>query len=85
MRQSIQLTNDKFCHTGTSIPDDSAKQKKTKKIAKSSGVRKVVWGWQASGLKLKKKNTQTGHVKHECTRGFKRKFLQMDDTNRLAD
>ena len=46
---------DKFCLTGTSIPDDSAKQKKTKKIAKSSGVRKVVWGWQASGLKLNRK------------------------------
>ena len=44
---------DKFCHTGTSIQDDSAKQKKTKKsqsrlgFAKSSGVRKVVWGSQS--------------------------------------
>ena len=60
-------------------------KKKTKKsqsrlgFAKSSGVdKRAVWN-------SRKKNTQTGHVKHECTRGFKRKFLQMDDTNRLAD
>ena len=32
-----------------------------------------------------KKDTQKRHVKHECTRGFKRKSLQMDDTNCLAE
>ena len=85
-RDEAEPSADKFCHTGTSIQDDSAKQKKTKKIAKSSAVRDVVWGWQASDLKLnKKKDTQTRHVKHECTRGFKRKSLQMDDTNCLAE
>ena len=79
MRQSLELA-DKFCHTGTSIQDDSAKQKKTKRN------RKVVCGWQASGLKLnKKKDTHTRHAKHERTRAFKRKSLQMDGTNRLTE
>ena len=50
-----------------------------KKIATSSVVdNRAVWN-------STKKDTQTRHVKHECTRGFKRKSLQMDDTNRLAD
>ena len=34
---------------------------------------------------VQKKETQKRHVKHEGTRGFKRKALQMDDKNRLAD
>ena len=67
---------DKFCHTGTSISDDSAKQKKTKNRLLLTSERFVT---------QQKKDTQTGHVKHECTRGFKRKSLQTDDTNRLAD
>ena len=70
---------DKFCHTGTSIPDDSAKQKKQKKSQSRLGLTSERFETQ------QKKDTQTGHVKHECTRGFKLKSLQMDDTNRLAD
>ena len=37
-RDEAEPSADKFCYTGASIQDDSAKQKKTKKIAKSSGV-----------------------------------------------
>ena len=82
MRQSLQLTNSVILGRQFKM----TVQSKRKKNAKSSGVREVVWGWQASGLKLnKKKDTQTRHVKHECTRGLKRKSLQMDDTNRLAE
>ena len=33
----------------------------------------------------KKEDAQQRHVKHESTRGFRRKSFQMDDTNRLAD
>ena len=70
---------DKFCHIGTSIQDDSPKQKKQK-------TRNVIRGWQPSGLKMhKEEDTQQRHVKHERTRGFERKSFQMDDTNRLAD
>ena len=70
---------DKFCHTGTLIEDDSPKQKKTKK------TQRRLWLITERFETAQKKDTQTRHVKHECTRGFKRKSLQMDDTNRLAD
>ena len=69
---------DQFCHTETLIEDDSVNQK-NKKTATSSVVdNRAVWNYR-------KKDTQTRHVKHECTQGVKRKSLQMDDTNRLAD
>ena len=35
--------------------------------------------------KCKKKDNQPRHVKHEFTRGLKRKSFEMDDTNRWAD
>ena len=70
---------DKFYHTGTSIQDDSAKQKKTKKSQHR------LWLITERFETAQKKDTQTRHVKHECTHGVKRKSLQMDDTNRLAD
>ena len=55
------------------------KAKENKKIATSSVVdNRAVWNYT-------KKDTQTRHVKHECTHGLKGKSLQMDDTNRLAD
>ena len=69
---------DKFCHTGTLIEDDSPEQKKTKK---SQRRMLLITEW----FKSTKKDTQKRHVKHECTRGFKRKTLQTDDTNRSAD
>ena len=69
---------DKFCHTGTLIEDDSPKHK-TKKSQRR------LWLITERFETAQKKGTQTRHVKHECTRGFKRKSLQMDDTNRLAD
>ena len=75
---------DKFYHTGTSIQDDSPKQKKTSK--RKQTTHNVIRGWQPSGLKMhKKEDTQQRHVKHQNTRGFERKSFQMDDTNRLAD
>ena len=69
---------DKFCHTGTLIEDDSPMQK-----TKKSQHR--LWLITERFETAQKKDTQTRHVKYECTRGFKRKSLQMDDTNRLAD
>ena len=51
-RDEAESWADKFCHTGTSIQDDSVKQKKTKKsqsrlgFAKSSGVdKRAVWNY----------------------------------------
>ena len=70
---------DKFCHTGTSIQDDSPKQKKTKDSQRHWAVdSRAVW-------KCTKKDTRRRHVKHDSTRGFKCKSFQIDDTNRLAD
>ena len=69
---------DKICHTGTLIEDDSPKQK-TKKSQRR------LWLITERFETAQKKDTQTRRVKHECTRGFKRKSLQMDDTKRLAD
>ena len=69
---------DKFCHTGTSIQDDSPKQKKTKDSQRHP------WLIAERFKSAQKKDTQQRHVIHECMRGFKRKSFEMDDTNRLA-
>ena len=89
MRQSPQLTNSVILERQFQMTVQSKRKQKNRKVvwgsqsrlgfAKSSGVdKRAVWNYT-------KKDTQTGHVKHECTRGFKRKSLQTDDTNRLAD
>ena len=77
-RDEAEPSADKFCHTGTLIEDDSPEQKKTKKSQRRMWL---ITEW----FKSTKKDTQTRHVKHECTRGFKRKSLQADDTNGSAD
>ena len=61
------------------IEDDSPKQKKTKKWQRHR------WPTAERFRGAQKEDNQPRHVKHESTRGFKRKSLQMDDTNRLAD
>ena len=39
---------------------------------------------RASGLTVhRKEDNQPRHVKHECTRGFKRKSFEMDEENLL--
>ena len=83
MRKSLQLTKSVILERQFKVTVQSKrKQKKSHSrlgFEKSSGIEKrAVWN-------STKKDTQTGHVKHECTRGFKRKSLQMDDTIRLAD
>ena len=72
---------DKLCNIGTSIQDDSPKQKKTNDSQRHWVVDSRV---DQKGTK-KKEDTQQRHVKHESTRGLRRKTFQMDDTNRLAD
>ena len=54
---------DKFCHTGTSIQDDSPTQKKTK-----DSQRHWVVDSRAVLKKHKKEDSQQGHVKHESSR-----------------
>ena len=78
-RDEAEPSADKFYHTGTSIQDDSVKQKKTKKSQRR------LWLITERLQTAQKKDTQTRHVKHESTRGFERKSFHMDDTNRLAD
>ena len=55
------------------------------KAKKNKKTQRRLWLITERFETAQKKGTQTRHVKHECTRGFKRKSLQMDDTNRLAD
>ena len=76
MRQSLQPTKSVTLERQLKITVQSIKQKNRNVI----GVR------QPSGLKVHRKEAhQPRHVKHECTRGLKRKSFEMDDTNRLAD
>ena len=71
----------KFYHIGTSIQDDSPKQTKTN----DSQRHWVVDSRVDYKCTKKKEDTQQRHVKHERTRGLRRKSFQMDETNRLAD
>ena len=69
---------DKFCHTGTLIEDDSPKQK-TKKSQRR------LWLITELFETKQKKIPRRDMWNTNCTHNVKRKSLEMDDTNRLAD
>ena len=73
-----QPSADKFCHTGTLCENDSPNQKRKKS-------QRHPWPTAERFISAQKEDNQPRHVKHESTRGLKRKSFEMDDTNRSAD
>ena len=73
MRQSLQLTNSVILERQFKMTVQS--KKKTQRSLW------LITEW----FECTKIVNQKRYVKHECTRGFERKSLQVDDTNRLAE
>ena len=77
-RQSLQLTNSVILER---------QFKRTVQSKRKQETRNMIGRLIAEQFKSaqKKENTRRSHVKHDSTRGFKCKSLQIDDKNRLTD
>ena len=77
-RQSLQLTNCVILERQFKMTVQSKRKQTTRNV-----IGWLIAEWFKNAQK--KEDTQQRHVKHERTRGLRRKSFQMDETNRLAD